>query len=197
MFSLIAGLFEYLFKKAEFQVLILGVDHAGKTTALEQMKGLFQKIEPLAPEKIPPTVGLNIGRMEVGRVKLIFWDLGGQSGLRGIWEKYFAEVHGLVYVIDAADDQRFDESRRIFEALVKHPDLAGVPVLILANKQDLHSAATIDEIDERFGFGSLCAPSQQYRIEPVSAITGSGIADGITWMVDMLKLSSRGVTATQ
>jgi len=83
------------------------------------------------------------------------------------------------------------------QALVKHPDLAGVPVLILANKQDLHSAATIDEIDERFGFGSLCAPSQQYRIEPVSAITGSGIADGITWMVDMLKLSSRGVTATQ
>lgn len=79
------------------------------------MKALFQKVEPLPPEKIPPTVGLNIGRMEVGRVKLIFWDLGGQTGLRGIWEKYFAEVHGLVYVIDAADDKRFEESRCIFE----------------------------------------------------------------------------------
>lgn len=79
------------------------------------MKALFQNIEPLPPEKIPPTVGLNIGRMEVGRVKLIFWDLGGQTGLRGIWEKYFAEVHGLIYVIDAADDKRFEESRSIFE----------------------------------------------------------------------------------
>lgn len=80
------------------------------------------------------------------------------------------------------------------QKLVKHPDLIGVPVLVLANKQDLHNAATVEEIDERFGFSSLCTTSQQYRVEPVSAITGSGIADGIAWMVDTLKRSSRGIT---
>lgn len=77
---------------------------------------------------------------------------------------------------------------------MKHPDLVGVPILVFANKQDLHSAATTRDIDERFGLSSLCTNSQQYRVEPVSAITGSGIADGITWMVDTLKNSSRGVT---
>lgn len=164
MFSLLAGLIEYLFKKAEFQVLILGrlvwlialdcprtpalrrmrprprllalrtgVDHAGKTTVLEHMKALFQHIEPLAPEKIPPTVGLNIGRMEVGRVKLIFWDLGGQLGLRSIWEKYFAEVHGLIYVIDAADEHRFDESRSIFEVSALPWQSMAVTLLHCAN----------------------------------------------------------------
>jgi len=173
---------------------ITGVDNAGKTSALEQMKSLFQHMDPLPPEKIPPTVGLNIGRMEIGRVKLIFWDLGGQTGLRGIWEKYYAEVHGLIYVIDAADMERFDESRSIFEALVKHPDLGGVPILVFANKQDLHNSASAQELDERFRFGSLCAANQPFRVEPVSAINGIGIADGIAWLVDALKRGTRGVS---
>jgi len=157
------------------------------------MKGLYLEMEPLPPEKIPPTVGLNIGRVEVGRVKLIFWDLGGQKGLRGIWEKYYAEVHGIVYVIDAADAKRFEESRLIFQALVKHPDLLGVPILVLANKQDLRGAATAEDIDARFGFRELCTTRQPYRVLPVSALKGDGIADGISWMVDTLKRSARTV----
>ncbi|KAJ1638197.1 hypothetical protein T492DRAFT_585960, partial [Pavlovales sp. CCMP2436] len=76
------------------------------------------------------------------------------------------------------------------QALVKHPDLFGVPILVLANKQDLHSAASTNEIDEHFGFGSLCTTNQKYRVVAVSAVSGDGIADGIAWMVETLK---RGV----
>lgn len=56
-------------------------------TVLEQIKAVFTGREPLAAGKIAPTVGLNIGRLQVRRAKLIFWDLGGQSSLRAIWEK--------------------------------------------------------------------------------------------------------------
>lgn len=56
-------------------------------TVLEQIKAAFTGREPLAAGKIAPTVGLNIGRVQVRRAKLIFWDLGGQSSLRAIWEK--------------------------------------------------------------------------------------------------------------
>lgn len=82
------------------------------------------------------------------------------------------------------------------QALVKHPDLIGVPILVLANKQDLHSAASAQHIDERFGFGSLCTANQPYRVVPVSALTGSGISDGIVWIVDTLKRGARGVART-
>lgn len=77
MFGLLAGLWEYCFKKDELHVLILGVDKAGKTTLLEKMKSMYTDYMGLEPEKILPTVGLNVGRIEVHKSKLIFWDLGG------------------------------------------------------------------------------------------------------------------------
>ena len=38
MFSLLYGLWEYVFRKEELRVLILGLDKAGKTTLLEKLK---------------------------------------------------------------------------------------------------------------------------------------------------------------
>lgn len=38
MFSLLYGLWEYVFRKEELRVLVLGLDKAGKTTLLEKLK---------------------------------------------------------------------------------------------------------------------------------------------------------------
>ena len=37
MFSLLAGFWEYVFRKEELRVLILGLDQAGKTILLERL----------------------------------------------------------------------------------------------------------------------------------------------------------------
>ena len=63
-------------------------------SVLEQVKSIFSGIDPLPPGKIPPTVGLNIGRVRVDRAHLIFWDLGGARSLRSLWERFvYATVH--------------------------------------------------------------------------------------------------------
>merc|ERR1712070_718059 len=76
-----------LARRSDFHILIVGLDHAGKTSILERLKAIFMGIDPLMPSKIPPTVGLNIGRMKINQRQLIFWDLGGSSSLRSLWEK--------------------------------------------------------------------------------------------------------------
>ncbi|EAW75233.1 ADP-ribosylation factor related protein 1, isoform CRA_c, partial [Homo sapiens] len=37
--------------------------------------------------KITTTVGLNIGTVDVGKARLMFWDLGGQEELQSLWDK--------------------------------------------------------------------------------------------------------------
>ncbi|XP_015259600.1 PREDICTED: ADP-ribosylation factor-related protein 1-like [Cyprinodon variegatus] len=37
--------------------------------------------------KVTTTVGLNIGTIDVGKARLMFWDLGGQEELQSLWDK--------------------------------------------------------------------------------------------------------------
>ncbi|XP_069907714.1 ADP-ribosylation factor-related protein 1 isoform X6 [Oryctolagus cuniculus] len=88
MYTLLSGLYKYMFQKDEYCILILGLDNAGKTTFLEQSKTRFSKnYKGMSLSKITTTVGLNIGTVDVGKARLMFWDLGGQEELQSLWDK--------------------------------------------------------------------------------------------------------------
>ncbi len=72
------------------------------------------------------------------------------------FEQYYRKCHGVVYVIDGSDATRLEESRIAFgvflflfvfvyttENMVENPQLSGVPILILANKQDVPVCACV------------------------------------------------------
>ncbi|KAI4347526.1 hypothetical protein L6164_008335 [Bauhinia variegata] len=189
MFSLFYGLWKYMFSKTEFHVLILGIDKAGKTTLLERLKSLYSNLEGLPPDRIVPTVGLNIGRIEVSNTKLVFWDLGGQPGLRSIWEKYYEEAHAVIFVIDAACPSRFEDAKSALEKVLRHEDLQGAPLLILANKQDLPEALSSEELARYLDLKKL--DERVYMLEPVSAIDGMGIRGSVEWLVEVMERSKR------
>ena len=54
--------------------------------------------------------------MEKKNGEFIFWDVGGQNVLRKIWDKYYSECNGVIFVIDGADSIRFEE---VSETLAK------------------------------------------------------------------------------
>lgn len=115
MFSLFYGLYEYLTRKEEFHILIIGLDKAGKTTVLERLKTLYTDTSGLEPAQILPTVGLNIARFEAIKSPLVFWDLGGQAALRSIWDKYFGETHAVLFVVDASQVERIEEAKAVLD----------------------------------------------------------------------------------
>ncbi|KAK6135316.1 hypothetical protein DH2020_030958 [Rehmannia glutinosa] len=192
MFSLVYGLWQYMFSKMEFHVLILGIDKAGKTTLLEKLKSQYLNLEGLPTDRIVPTVGLNIGRVEVSNTKLVFWDLGGQPGLRSIWEKYYEEANAVIYVVDAACPSRFEDSKSALEKVLQHEDLQGAPLLILANKQDLEEVVSTDELAQYLDVKRL--DERVFTFQAVSAFDGLGIKESVNWLVDAMERSKRSET---
>ncbi|XP_038999458.1 ADP-ribosylation factor-like protein 3 [Hibiscus syriacus] len=145
---------------------------------LEKLKSVYSKLEVLPPDRIVPTVGLNIGQIEVSNTKLVFWDLGGQPGLRSIWEKYYEEAHAVIFVIDSACPPRFEDSKSALEKVLWHEDLKGAPILILANKQDLSEALSAEELARYLDLKKL--DERVYMYEAASAFDGMGIKEGVS-----------------
>jgi len=188
MYTLLSGLYKSLTQKDEFSVLILGLDNAGKTTFLESAKAHFTKgYKGVNPNKITATVGLNIGNIKADGIILNFWDLGGQEELQALWDKYYAECHAIIYTVDSNDRERIQESKKSFDAMIVNENLSGVPLLVLANKQDLPECMGVREVKPIFQDNEEHIGNRDFMVLPTSGLTGDGVTEGIDWLVQCIK----------
>jgi ADP-ribosylation factor related protein 1 len=180
MLSLFWSLWEWLFRKEERKLVIVGVDNAGKSTTLEQLKKQYTG-KGMDLDKIPPTIGLNIGRFEVDGITAICWDIGGQLGLRQLWKNYFEEVDGIIFVMDSSDTSRFEESSSALESALSNSSLDGKPLLFLANKKDKEGSVPLGEIEEHFKL--LRTRERPIKSLACSARNNEGLDEGVKWIV--------------
>jgi len=162
----------------ELRILLLGLDSAGKTTILKSLAS-----EDVS--HITPTQGFNIKSVQSSNFKLNVWDIGGQRKIRPYWKNYFENTDILIYVIDSADQKRFEETGFELSELLEEEKLMGVPVLVYANKQDLLSAASASDIVNGLGLHSI--RDRRWQIQACSALTGEGVKDGIEWVMKNIK----------
>ncbi|CAD5118162.1 DgyrCDS6895 [Dimorphilus gyrociliatus] len=156
----------------ELRILLLGLDNAGKTT-------LLKKLASEDVSHITPTHGFNIKSVSSNGFKLNVWDIGGQRKIRPYWRNYFENTDVLIYVIDSSDRKRLDETGVELRELFDEEKLAGVPVVVYANKQDLFDAAPPDEISDSLELLSL--RDRAWHIQACSALTGEGVTEGMEW----------------
>ncbi|KAJ2926743.1 hypothetical protein H1R20_g10340, partial [Candolleomyces eurysporus] len=194
MYHLLKGFHEYLTRKEEFSVIIIGLDGAGKTTLLEKIKTLYNDTPGLSPDKIGPTVGQNTGKITLPSTILQFWDLG------------------VVYVLDAEDRERLGEGWEVFDSVLSNPQILGVPLLLLANKQDSPLSLSVDEIRnayeewhqsklesarrDRYSETELSMAASRQRLASldvmgVSALEGTGVRAAVDWIFIRVQNSRR------
>lgn len=105
-------------------------------------------------------------------MRLNFWDLGGQTELQSLWDKYYAESHAIIYIVDSSDRDRVDESKETFDKMIANENLRGIPLLVLANKQDIPECMGVREVKPIFKKNSHLIGKRDCMVMPVSALTG-------------------------
>ncbi|RKF54420.1 ADP-ribosylation factor-like protein 3 [Golovinomyces cichoracearum] len=196
MYHLVKGLYHYATQKEEYSVLLLGLDNAGKTTFHEQVKYLFLPHIPSPKLKTVPTVGQNVSTITLPDMYLKLWDVGGQQSLRKLWKSYYQSCHAIIFLIDSTEigdgnlehdeSGRLEECRLALEEVLVNGEIDGVPLLILANKQDREDCVEVVRIKEGFVKhvfeGAMGGAIRDSRVLPVSALKGTGVREAVDWV---------------
>lgn len=168
-----------LFFREEMEVTLVGLQNSGKTTLVNVLAtGQFT-------EDMIPTVGFNMRKVTKGRVTLKIWDIGGQPRFRSMWERYCRGVHAIIFVVDAADSAKLDMARNELRNLLEKPQLAGVPVLVLGNKNDLEGSLTAEQLVDRLGLASVS--TQEVSCYSISAKNQVNIDITLQWLLKHAK----------
>lgn len=218
MYHLVKSLYLHATSREEYSILLLGLDNAGKTTLLEQIKSLYASHDTPHEPKLNtvPTVGQNVSVIDSQDLYLRVWDVGGQHSLRGLWQSYYASCHAIVFVIDSTDVGdgdierlsrntsqspaealhgggvgRLAECKLVLEDVLQNQDAEGVPVLVLANKQDREDCVEVVRIKEGFVRkvfeGEKGQNVRDSRVLPLSALKGIGVKEAVEWVCSRVK----------
>lgn len=158
LFSKLLTLF---FAPTELKILILGLDNSGKSTILYRLS-LGSAVSTT------PTLGANVEELTYRNLKVVMWDLGGQSSLRASWAAYYSGARAVVMVVDSTDRERMGTVKSELGKIMAHdvglhgmgclvglnqPDrrvpsqlLKKSSLLVFANKQDVKGAMTAAEV---------------------------------------------------
>ena len=160
--------------KAPTRVLMLGLDAAGKTSILYKLK-LNELVTSI------PTIGFNVESLKYKNLDMTIWDVGGQDKIRALWRFYYHGTDAIIFVVDSADRDRLGEARETLQSMMREDELRDAVVLVLANKQDMDGAAGPSEVAEALGMTKL-RPGTSWYLQPCSAVTGTGLYEGLDWM---------------
>ena len=169
----------FLFRKKQLNILICGLDGAGKTAMVLKMQGK----EPKSMD-LKPTIGYLNPSFKYKSYEWMFWDVSGAAKFRGLWKSYYPNVKCVAFVFDYTDEERFEEAKTALLNMFADSDLRGYPFIIYVNKTD-KKEFNEDEFSKKLGLTEV----QKMRAHVVgcSAYNGHGLFEGLDWLSGTLK----------
>ncbi len=172
--SVISRLLPILLNRKQCKILMLGLDAAGKTTILYQLK-----LGEMATTT--PTLGVNVESITYKNIEFTVMDMGGQDKLRQLWQHYYEGTEALIFVVDSADEERLVEAKNELQKLMKEETLKDALLLVYANKQDLPEALSMQAVADGLEITEI--KNRVWYIQACSAQSGDGLTEGLEWLV--------------
>ncbi|KAM9026916.1 ADP-ribosylation factor-like protein 9 isoform 1-T1 [Ara ararauna] len=153
------------------QILVLGLDGAGKTSVLHSLATNHVK------RSMAPTEGFNAICVSTEELQMEFLEIGGSESLRSYWKMYLPKVLLLIYVVDSADHARLPVAKQLLHQLIQN--YSTLPVVVLANKQDLEGAYCITDIHDALALSDIGDNRKMFLIGTHVAEDGSEISSNM------------------
>merc|ERR1712102_250689 len=110
-------------------------------------------------------------------INFTVWDVGGQEKIRPLWRYYYSNVDGIIFVVDSNDVDRMDDgkgyddnAKEELHRMLAEDELRNAAVLVMANKQDLPNALSVNEVTDGLGLSTL--RKRDWYIQSTCATTG-------------------------
>ena len=91
-------------------------------------------------------------------------------------------------MVDSADLERMEEAKVELMRTAKAPETAGVPIIVVANKQDLHQALDALNVEQQLSLSEIATQgSRSVKVAPACAITGEGLEAALEQLYSMIQ----------
>lgn len=169
-------------RTAGTQVLVLGLDGAGKTSLLHCFAtGSLE-------QDVCPTQGFNAVSINKEELQIEFLEIGGTEKLRDYWRMYLGKARVMVFVVDSSDPERFPLAKRLLHQLLSADPC--LPLVLLANKQDVPGARGVTDLYEALGLGKV---GDGHRLSVIGTqvkkgkcVTNTGVQDARDIIIEMM-----------
>ena len=162
------------------KILLVGIDNSGKTTICNYLSTHISFNSQVYSIDTLPTIGYNIRTVQYRNIEFVIFDCGGSEISQGvypannnhsysdneydehsnitgnygeygpIWNEYYHNVSGVIFVVDSADIERLHTGRHnacnALHLIFEDVEMCDAVLLVLCNKQDLSSACSVAQI---------------------------------------------------
>ncbi|KAB1253426.1 ADP-ribosylation factor-like protein 13A [Camelus dromedarius] len=104
-------------------IIVIGLDNSGKSV-------LVEAIQRLLPSRMGSCMKSELTTLLLDDYEVSIYDLNGDTKGQEIWPNYYAQAHGLVFVLDSSDFSRMPEVKFILTRLLSDERVAGKPILL-------------------------------------------------------------------
>jgi len=111
------------------------------------------------------------------------WKPGSCCTYRTLTEVYYPMAQSFVFVIDSTNRHDIIAICENLHRMKNEERFQGKPVLILANKQDLSNAMSVDKIREKLALDKF-DETVVWHLQGTSAVQNTGIQEGFTWLAN-------------